>query len=386
MFRLALACDFREERWTSMDLVGDMLFDQFANQGKLLQVDQLLPRFRHRFSALPGARGLRGAWNADRLLNRLVDYPRWLGRKARGYDVFHIVDHSYAQLTRVLPARRTVVTCHDLDTFRCLLEPRLEPRPRWFRAMMSRVLAGLQSAGHVVCVSQAVRDAAVRYGLLPRERVTVISNGVHPSCRAAGNPEADLQAARLLGCGKDTPVLLHVGSVIARKRIDILLRIFAEVRKEVPEAILARVGGSFNESQTRLLGELGVESGVRSLPFLDREVLAAVYRRATLLLQPSDAEGFGLPVAEAMACGCPVIASDLPVLREVGGDAAVFCKVADVPEWTGTTLRILREQSSADASARARRRKASLENAARFSWTETARQFLNVYHRLLQDN
>ena len=61
--------------------------------------------------------------NADRLLNRFVNYPRYLRQHASEFDVFHIVDHSYAQLVHELPAARTVVTCHDLDTFRCLLDP-----------------------------------------------------------------------------------------------------------------------------------------------------------------------------------------------------------------------------------------------------------------------
>ena len=66
------------------------------------------------------------------------------------------------------------------------------------------------------------------------------------------------------------------------------------------------------------------------MPLLDRDELADLYRRAALVLLPSDREGFGLPVVEAMACGTPVVASDIPALREIGGDAAAYCAPGDV--------------------------------------------------------
>ena len=83
--------------------------------------------------------------NADRLVNRLWTYPRHLRRWRSHFDVFHIVDHSYAQLVHALPPGRTGVFCHDLDAFRCLLEPGQERRPLWFRVLARHVLAGLAS-------------------------------------------------------------------------------------------------------------------------------------------------------------------------------------------------------------------------------------------------
>ena len=134
--------------------------------------------------------------------------------------------------------------------------------------------------------------------------------------------------------------ILHVGSVIKRKRIDTLLEVFALVVKEFPQARLIRVGGQFTAEQIKMVEKLGINRSIKVLPFIDREVLAAVYRRAALVLQTSESEGFGLPVVEAMACGAPVIASDLAVLREVGGEAARFCPVGDVEAWRASNHRI----------------------------------------------
>ncbi len=132
-------------------------------------------------------------------------------------------------------------------------------------------------------------------------------------------PSADIDAARLLGPRGGFVDLLHVGSTIARKRIDVLLRVFDSLRSAHRQLRLMRVGGPFTAAQQALVRELGLGDAVVVLPALDRSTLASVYRRSALLLMPSEREGFGLPVLEALACGTPVVASDVAALREVGG-------------------------------------------------------------------
>jgi glycosyltransferase involved in cell wall biosynthesis len=117
---------------------------------------------------------------------------------------------------------------------------------------------------------------------------------------------------------------------------------------------------------------------VTVLPFVDRRVLAALYRRAVLLLQPSEREGFGLPVAEAMACATPVVGSRIAALIEVGGQAATYCPVGDVQAWVSAISELLHERSAA-ASDWSARRAASLAQARRFSWREHARRMTDLY-------
>jgi glycosyltransferase involved in cell wall biosynthesis len=126
---------------------------------------------------------------------------------------------------------------------------------------------------------------------------------------------------------------------------------------------------------------LQLSESILTLPFLDREVLAAVYRRAALVLHPSDAEGFGMPLLEAMGSGTPVVASDLQVLREIGGEAAIFCPVADVSTWQDTIAELLAERNS-DPQRWAARQAAGLARAAEFSWAEYARKMVPIYQAL----
>jgi glycosyltransferase involved in cell wall biosynthesis len=390
---IAIVCDLLEENWPSMDLVADMLFDHLQRDySDVLEATRICPAMRRRLTSQKSEEirqrsAVRSQsaklFNADRVLNRFWDYPRFVRLLKSEFDLFHVVDHSYGQLLHELPPERTIITCHDLDTFQCLLNPTEEPRSIFFRKMMSRTLSGFRQAARVTCDSVATLDGLLAHGLVAPERAVVIPNGVHPSCSPEADLIADAEAIRLLGQADPAAVdLLHVGSTIPRKRIDVLLRIFAAVRKEFPGARLIRVGGLFTSEQMKLANELGIAGAIVVLPPVDRNLLAAVYRRAAVVLLPSEREGFGLPVVEAMACGTAVMASDLPVLREVGGDAALYCPVGNISSWTenATQLLLQREEQS---QAWSDRRDAGIAQASKFSWAEYAKKMVALYQELL---
>lgn len=383
--RVGVVCVPAEEGWYSMDLVAEMLLEQLdRHHHHEIDAERVRPPMVRRFSHIPRLGRSRAALSGDRLLNRFWYYPRRMRRMANHFDLFHLIEHSYGQLVREIPPDRTVITCHDLDTFRSVLEPERDPRPGWYRAMAGRQMVGICTAARVVCVSHTVADELRGFGLVPPERIRVVPNGIDPTCSPLPDAAADAKAVELLGDVPEEAVeLLHVGSTVPRKRIDILLHVFAAVREELPRARLVRVGGQFTRAQQQLVEKLGLANAIEVLPFLDRATLAAVYRRAALVLQTSDAEGFGLPVAEAMACGTPVVASNLPVFREVGGDAATYSPVADVTAWSGTVLALLAERQ-AQPEAWAARRRASAEHGGSFSWSENARSMVAIYRELLE--
>jgi len=378
--RVAILCDFREENWPSMDLVADMLLDHLQHDhSDMIVATRILPSFKRRFTNEGTARGKR--FNADRVLNRFCDYPGLARHLKDNFDLFHVVDHSYGQLLHELPPERTIITCHDLDTFQCLLNPEQDRRSIFFRMMMKRSLSGFRKAAWVTCDSAATRDGLLAHQLVPPARTLVVANGVHPSCSPKPNPTADAVASALLGTGDDCIDLLHVGSTIPRKRIDTLIRVFSKVRSVFPNARLIRVGDEFTSDQNRLIDDLALRKSVLVLSQLERDVLAAVYRRATLVLLPSEREGFGLPVVEGMACGCPVIASDLPVLREVGGNAAEYSPVADVEAWSAKVIELLTERR-VDPVEWQRRRDAGIARSARFTWSQYASCMVSVYQQI----
>jgi len=358
-----------------MDLVAEMLLDRLIREhAATIEVSMIRPSLPRRLSRVSSQKL---AFGVDRIAGRLWDYPRFVSSLRERFDLFHVVDHSYAQLVHQLPADRTLVTCHDLDTFRSVLEPEREPRGPAFRAMTRRILDGLRKAGHVACDTEATRTLLIKRARFAEDRTSVVHNGLHPSFTTRQEAAADREAAQLLGPRRSSIDILHVGSAIPRKRLDVLIQIISDLGSRVR---LVRVGGPFTAEQAALARDLDVS--VLVLPFLDRATLAAIYRRSALLIMPSEREGFGLPLLESLACGTPVVASDIAALREVGGDAATYCAVGDVDAWTAAIHALLEEREERTSAWKARQER-GVRRADAFSWSKYAREIASLYERMV---
>jgi glycosyltransferase involved in cell wall biosynthesis len=373
---LAILTDFPEEGWPSMDLCGDMLLDYLPRDGPLgLEPARLCPPFRRIATRLPAVSQLNAAFNADRLLNRFILFPRYADRAVRRFDLFHVVDHTYSQLVHALPDGRTGVYCHDLEAFRCLFDPGADPRPRWFRAMARRILTGLRKAAVVFHNTAAVGEEIRRAGLIDPSRLVHTPLGVAPEFTPCATQHR-VKLPWFVEVG-GRPWVLHVGSCVARKRIDVLLDVVAAVRETMPDLRLVKVGGEWTADHRERIARLGLAGAITHVTGLSRAELAEVYRRAGVVLIPSGAEGFGLPAIEALACGAVVVASDIPALREAGGPAAVYAPVGDVGTWAGLVARLLTDPATAPPRAD------RLAWAGRFTWELHAEIIARAYHQLL---
>jgi glycosyltransferase involved in cell wall biosynthesis len=157
----------------------------------------------------------------------------------------------------------------------------------------------------------------------------------------------------------------------------VLLSAFAAARQRHRGLRLVKVGGPWTGAQAEQLTRLGVGAAVTQVTGLERRTIAALYQRAALVLLPSDAEGFGLPVVEALACGAAVLASDITVLREVGGDAVTFCPVGDAVACGDAAATLLDDPSQAPP------RPARLSQARRYSWETHVSTVAGAYRGLL---
>jgi glycosyltransferase involved in cell wall biosynthesis len=382
--RVALCADFPEERWPSMDRVASMLHEHLTrHHADTFEVDRVCPPFIRAATRVPLAGRSKAAFNADRFLNRFWSYPNHIEPLAARYDLFHIVDHSYAHLAHALPAARTVVTCHDLDAFRSVLAPAQEKRSEAFRTMTGSILSGLQRAAVVMCDTTAIRDELAWRRLIEPDRLVVASLGVDEVFFAPGNAAADRAVATLTPVPADAIEILHVGSTVPRKRIDVLLRVCGALGRQIPQLRLTRVGEALTPDQQEILRDSGMSERTTMVNDVDEVTLAALYRRATIVLQPSEREGFGLPVIEALASGTPVVATDLAVLREVGGSAVEYCPVGDIDEWCRTVAGLVQE--CRDMPVRwNERRETGRRHARGFTWERFASEVTQVYRRMAE--
>jgi len=357
---LAVFCDYLEEDWPSMDLVADMLIEHAARVPGV-SVRSIRPKRKLR---LPHVHRALGA--ADRVIGRFVEYPLVISTLERRASIFHIADHSYAHLALLLPHRRTGVFCHDADAFRPALAP---PGSSKLRGLARVLLSATRRAAVVFHSTDAVRRELIStFGFNP-DKLVAAPYGVPPEFSAdALSTDREVQPR--------APYLLHVGSLVERKNPAFLLKLFAGCRRHFPELGLVQVGGSWSPSLEALADELGIRAAVTRLRGISRHHLAALYRGAAAVMVPSTAEGFGLPLTEALACGALVIASDLPVLREVAGDAAVYLPVSDRDAWARTLRELLGgAHVGPDRSTR-------LERASLYTWDRHARTIIDAYRRL----
>ena len=379
---LTILTDYLEEGWESMDLCAQMLIKHLPHiNSDSLETTAVCPSFVRRFQNIPYLKHKRVAFNGDRLLNRFFDYPLYLNAQCNGQSnrYFHIVDHTYAQLTHNLPANRTGVFCHDIDAFRSMVEPDIEPRPQWFRLMSSRILNGMQKAAVVFYSTDIVRQQIEQYQLVDSKRLVKAPYGTSPEFVAQQpvyNVPVRKEAQAVLCKLEGKSYLLHVGSCIPRKRIDILLDVFAGVRHDFPDLKLVKVGGDWTEGQWQQIRQFNLAEHIFHFKGLERSTLAELYRNAALVLQPSESEGFGLPVIEALACGAIVVASDIPALKEVGCQSAVFCPVAQVPVWVDTVCQLLKNPGQApDIRTR-------LDHVSQYTWSAHAKTIAKTYMNL----
>ncbi|MBD2503645.1 glycosyltransferase [Anabaena azotica FACHB-119] len=360
-----------------MDLCAQMLLKHLqAEHDTAIQAIQVCPTFQGRCQKIPWLKKKRFTYNTDRLLNRFWDYPRYLSQRTADFDLYHVADHSYAHLVHILPPERTGVYCHDIDAFRSLLEPAQEPRPRWYQAMSRKILLGLQSCAVVFYSTAEVKRQIEQYQLVEPSRLVYAPYGFAPefNITTENTSQTDQKILEQIG---NAPFLLHVGSCIKRKRIDILLEVFARTRTIYPSLRLVKVSGEWTQSQLQQISQLNIGESIIYLQGLQRSTIAALYRRASVVLLTSEAEGFGLPVIEALACGAILVVSDIPVLREVGGQGVLYCPTEDISAWVKMLEQVLAKPNLAPAI------NLRLAEAEKYSWSNHTEIIAQSYLQLV---
>ena len=361
------------ERQQSMERFAMMMLDGLNAAGipaEVIRPRPFLGRFRY-------AGAFVAKWLA--YLDKFVFFRRALARKLRECPALvHICDHSNAMYSRAICERPVVVTCHDLLAVRGALGETTDcPASATGKILQRWIVRGLESAGAVACVSQATLNDAKR---LIRQTdgkpaIELITIGLNYPYRVLSQAETDERLAKFPAIKAGTPFVLHVGSNLRRKNREGVLRIFARC-KDKWNGSLVFAGDPLSDPLRSLGRDLGLADRIVEIPNAESETLEALYNRAVALLFPSTFEGFGWPIAEAHACGCPALCVDREPMVDVAGAAALAHPVEDEAGFAADLLRLTNPEERTRWSAKA------LENAKRFSTARMISEYVALYRSL----
>lgn len=308
---------------------------------------------------------------------RYWQYPAAVKHKTA--DIFHLIDHSDGHIAYWLKNRDqpVVVTCHDLINF---IQPENISNQARFPALSRLIwqyaVNGICSANRIITVSAHTANDVMQLLRIEQERLTVVPNAVESVFRVLA--QTDVEAVRQqYQIPQGTTCLLNVGSSHPRKNIETVLRTIAALKSQNVAVHLLKAGAEFSAEQTELIQQHDLGSHLTYVGKPDKETLVQLYNAADILIAPSLYEGFGMTVLEAMACGTPVITSNVTSLPEVAGDAAIMVEPTDV---TAIVEAVHRLQN--DVGYRTSLRQKGLERVRLFTWEKTAEQVAQVYERL----
>ncbi len=309
-------------------------------------------------------------WRALVLLRQALRWP--MDDLLPEASLFHATEHLLPPLGRI----PTVLTVHDLIFERYPKYHKIK-NYLYLRAAMPLYC---RRATAIIAVSESTRgDIVDLYDVAPK-KITVIPEAADPNFRP--QPGQRIEAVRNR-YGLPTRYLLAVGTIEPRKNLSRLADACGPLFAQdlVDALVLVGSKGWLYEDFLRHLDTLPWRDRILRTGFVREADLPAVYAGALLTVQPSLYEGFGLPVLEAMACGCPVCASNASSLPEVGGEAARYFGPQDTDEMTHCISHVLR-----DSHLRQEMTEKGLAHAQSFSWENTARQTLALYERVMEDN
>jgi glycosyltransferase involved in cell wall biosynthesis len=310
-------------------------------------------------------------------LDKHLLFPSLLRVAQQRFDFVILPDQGYAMYARELRGVPYFVTCHDVNSIRAARGEFPQVHIGWLGRLQQRwILSGLCAAEEVVCVSQHTATELARLGRAPERRTAIIHNALNYPYQPGQALSEEL--LRSFGDRAGHPYLLCLGGGSWYKNRVAALRILARLAEKDGFADLSLVmaGRPLNREMRSVIEEEKIGARVIEMVDVGAEDLEALYCNAAALLFPSLAEGFGWPVLEAQACGCPVIASERAPMTEIAGDAAIFIDPLDP---AAAAAAIVRQWGRLEEL-----RQLGFANLKRFECSRIEAQYLELCERILR--
>lgn len=315
-------------------------------------------------------------------LTNYFRYPFVVKKEAAKADVNHITSQEFAYLNAcpVLSGslKNCIVTVHDI--FPITLDA---PYTRFnYKWRIQLGLKGIRNAKAVICNSQYTKDSIARKGI-DKEKCTVIPMGFDEHKYGIRNYSQYKSLYKRFNLDENKQYVLHVGSENERKNVLRLVQAFAILKKKNKDAVLLRVGRIQNDSHHQLVEKeiqrLDIKDSIKYIGQLNDEDLVRIYNLADIFVFPSLYEGFGMPVVESFACGCPTVSSTGPPMKEIAGDAALLANPRSTKDIADRMAMLLGDKQLQKKLARK-----GIQRAKMYSWRKIAEQTKEVYEEVLK--
>ncbi|HKK17802.1 MAG TPA: glycosyltransferase family 1 protein [Opitutales bacterium] len=326
----------------------------------------------------------------DKYLIAPISLRRRLRKMATCRQVVHICDHSNAIYTSVLGRTPHLLTCHDLLAVRSALGEIPANRPKWTGRQQQRmILKGLKQSRTIVSVSEATRRDVDRLVGDRRDWQYLVPNSldddfIEEARSAIGEDPGPLPLA---GYTEGMRYIIHVGGEKWYKNRKAVLRIFAQLQENANCLRLVVVGPRFSDPDLEATGCRELKDKIHYLRDVSDGDLRALYKRAEMLLFPSLMEGFGWPILEAQACGCPVATLAIEPMSSLNA-LPELCVHADTSDPNGITrfAEVCQHQLTAGEDEKTEQKQKIKNFAAGFSNRASAEAYIKIYKRLLGES
>ena len=367
MTEVILLRDFIEDQRNSMELYADMMAKYLRSvDTQSLTVNEFVPN-------VP-------VWLKNRNKNgmrlaRYYSYPSQVKRKKA--SLFHIMDQGYGHLIHFIDPKKTIITVHDLVPFLRWKGKIRGVKPATIPLLVLLSNLSLKKAQHLIAVSENTKNDLVNHLGCDPKRITVIYSGIDPIFKAFDKEKKKSLRSKWFSEDNSRKLILITGSQFYKNH-EVALKTVALLKQTFAEKVQLIKTGEITAEWINSVRSYGLEQNVTNLGNVSRESMPEIYNAVDLLFFPSVYEGFGWPPLEAMACGTPVVASNVASLPEVMGEIDNLSSPYDINFFASKIGEIISDQYYREKLIIQ-----GLHNTKRFEWKQTANNVLSVYRQIL---
>ena len=305
------------------------------------------------------------------IISKYLLYPLIIRSKIRGSNIKHITSQDLAFILNSLNFRKTIITCHDVI-------PWVYEKEHPF--LWKKNAEGILKADRLITVSDYSKKDIIKKLGFPEEKIRIIPPAIDHNIYYR-NKSVNRGILAKYGISEDAKILLYVGSERPRKNLPYLLKSIKSLKGDIENVKFLKIGNAqmpgAREQLISLAKKLHIEDDILFLDQVNESELVDFYNIADLFVFPSLYEGFGMPPLEAMACGCPVITSNVTSLPEVVSDAALTVDPTNMDEMVNAMYKVLTDKKLKEELVHR-----GYDRAKKFTWESSAQRLLDVYQEL----